>query len=127
MSILATVFGGLALVLACIGLYGVMANRVAGRTREIAVRIAVGARSASVIWMVIRNTVALVLFGAALGGMAAALAGRYVRSQLFDVAPGDLVSTSAAIALLAVVAIAAGYLPARRATRIDPAVALRMD
>jgi predicted permease len=126
-SILATFFGGLALVLACIGLYGVMAQGVISRGREIAVRIAIGARSATVVWMVVRGTVTLLLVGI-LAGMGAALAaGRYVRSQLFEVSPADPLAIAAAVTLLAAVTIAASYVPARRATRIDPAAALRAE
>ena len=127
LSILATFFGSLALVLACIGLYGVMAHGVIGRTREIAVRMAIGARNDSVIWMVVRGTVALVVAGAALGTVMALLAGRWIRGLLLEVAPADPWAMSSAFALLAAVTLVAGYLPARRAARIDPAVALRIE
>jgi predicted permease len=127
LSILATLFGGLALVLASIGLYGVMAHVVIGRTREIAVRLAVGAPRDSVMWMVVRSTVALVAVGAVLGTVLAFLAGRLIRGLLFGVAPADPLALSSAVLLLIVVTAAAGYLPARRATRIEPAAALRAD
>jgi predicted permease len=127
LSMLAPFFAGLALVLACIGLYGVMAYDVVRRGREIAIRIAIGARQQSVIWMVVRESLALVVLGAALGTTAALAAGRYVQSQLFGVAPGDPVAIAAAILLLMSVTTAAAYLPARRATRVDPLVALRCE
>ena len=127
LSMLATFFGGLALALACIGLYGVMSYAVVRRTREIGIRIAIGARQRSVVWMVVRETLALVGVGAVLGAVAAAAAGRYVKSQLFGVAPGDPVAISAAVLLLLAVTVAAGYLPARRASRIDPMKALRCE
>jgi ABC-type antimicrobial peptide transport system permease subunit len=127
LSLLATFFGGLALALAWIGLYGVMAYAVVRRTREIATHVAVGAPHRSVIWMVVRETLALVVAGSALGILTALAAGRYVRSQLFGVTPGDPVALSSAILLLVAVAAAATYVPARRAARIDPVVALRME
>ena len=127
LSMLATFFAGLALVLACVGLYGVMAYGVVRRTREIGIRIAVGARPLTVVWMVLRETLILVAIGAALGALASVAVSRYVSSQLFGVAPGDLVATSLALVVLLAVTTAAGYIPARRASRIDPVVALRHE
>lgn len=127
LSLFATFFGGLALALAWIGLYGVMAYAVVRRTREIATHVAIGAPQSSVIWMVVRETLALVAAGSALGILTALAAGRYARSQLFGVAPGDPVALSSTMLLLVAVAAAAAYLPARRAARIDPVVALRME
>jgi predicted permease len=127
LSILATFFGGLALALACLGLYGVMAYGVVRRTREIAIRIAIGARQEWVIWMVVRETVVLVAVGVMLGGIATLIAGQFIRSQLFGVSPGDPLAISAAILLLLAVAGVAGYLPARRATRIEPVIVLRCE
>ena len=127
LSMLATFFAVLALTLACIGLYGVMAYAVIRRTREIGIRIAIGARQGSVIWMVLRDTVALVIAGAALGLIAALNASRYIESQLFGVAPDDPVALFVAILLLLAVTAIAGYLPARRASRIEPVIALRYE
>jgi ABC-type antimicrobial peptide transport system permease subunit len=127
LSMLATFFGGLALALACIGRYGVMANSDIRRTREIGIRIAIGAAQRSVIWMVVRETLALVVVGAALGSVTAVGASRYIKSQLFGVAPDDPVAISAAVLLLVAVTAAAGYLPARRASLIDPVTALRYE
>ena len=127
LSMLAAFFGGLALALAAIGLYGVMAYTVVQRTREIGIRIAIGARQRSVIWLVVRETLVLVGVGAALGTITALAASRYVESQLFGVAPSDPAAISAAVLLLLAVAAAAGYLPARRASRINPVTALRYE
>jgi ABC-type antimicrobial peptide transport system permease subunit len=104
-----------------------MAYAVLRRTREIAIRLAIGAPPQSVVWMVMGNTVALVLVGVVLGTTTALAASRYVQSQLFEVAPGDPLAISAAILLPLAVTAAAGFLPTRRATRIDPAIALRYD
>jgi predicted permease len=127
LTLLAAFFAGLALILSGIGLYGVMAYGIIRRTREIATHIAIGATHASVAWMVVREVVVLVSFGAALGAAAALAGGRFVRSQLFDVAPGNPAALGAATLLLIAAATAAAYFPARRAMRIDPAVALRME
>ena len=127
LSILATFFGGLALALACIGLYGVTAFAVIRRTREIGIRIAVGAGHASVVWMMLRETVVLVAAGIVLGTIASLLASRYLSAQLFGVSPGDPLATGAAIAVLLVVTLAAAFIPARRASRIQPVIALRYE
>ena len=127
LSILATFFGGLALVLACIGLYGVMSFGVIRRTREIGIRIAVGARHASVIWMVLREMLAWVAAGVVIGTTSAVFASRYIEGQLFGIAPGDPLAILSAVLLLLAVAALAGFLPARRASRIDPVVALRCE
>ena len=123
----ATFFGGLALALACLGLYGVMAYGVVQRTREIAIRIAIGADRQSVVWLVVRETLVLVAVGLSLGTGVALMAGHYIQRQLFGVAPGDPLAIASAILLLMVVAAAAGYIPARRATRVDPVAALRYE
>jgi predicted lysophospholipase L1 biosynthesis ABC-type transport system permease subunit len=127
LSLLAASFGGLALTLAWIGLYGVMAYGVVRRTREIATHVAIGAPHRSVIWMIVRETLALVVAGAALGVVTAVAAGRYVSGQLYGVTSADPVSSFVAILLLFAVAAAAAFLPARRAARIDPMLALRME
>ena len=127
LSLLATFFGGLALTLACIGLYGVMAYRVVRRTREIGIRIAIGARQGSVVWMMIRETLLVVAIGGLLGTAASLAVSGIVASQLFDVAPRDPITIAGALLVLSVVTLAAGYLPARRASRIDPVIALRVE
>jgi hypothetical protein len=120
-----SVFGGVALVLAAIGLYGVLSYSVARRQGEIAVRMALGARGSRVVAMILGETVRLVAIGLAAGAALAWIAVRIVRDSLFGVAPGDPATVAAAIALLVVVALAAAFLPARRASRLDPMTALR--
>jgi predicted permease len=127
LALLATFFAALALLLACIGLYGVMAYRVARRTREIGIRIAVGARQRSVVWMMVRETLLLVIIGAALGTLASLGVNRFVAAQLFGVTPRDPAAIAVALSVLGCVTVIAGYLPARYASRIDPVKALRAE
>jgi ABC-type antimicrobial peptide transport system permease subunit len=122
---LATVFGAVALTLAAIGLYGVLSYGIARRTSEIAVRIALGAQRASVVSMILGETSRLVGAGLALGGGLAYVATRLIDSRLYGVAPEDPLTIALAIAALLLVALGASYLPARRASRLDPIVALR--
>jgi ABC-type antimicrobial peptide transport system permease subunit len=124
---LSTAFGILATLLAVIGLYGVMAYTVARRTREIGVRMALGAVASEVIWLVMREVLVLVGSGVALGLLAAVGLSRVVRSQLYGITPTDPLTILAAAAALGVVALVAGYLPARRATRVNPVLALRFE
>jgi predicted permease len=127
LALLATFFAALALILACIGLYGVMAYRAARRTREIGIRIAVGARQQSVVWMMVRETLLLVTIGGALGTLASLAANRYIAGQLFGVTPRDPVAIGVALSVLGIVTMVAGYVPARQASRIDPVRALRAE
>lgn len=127
LALLATFFAALALILACIGLYGVMAYRAARRTREIGIRVAVGASQQSVVWMMVREMLVLVTIGAALGTLASLGANRYIAGQLFGVTPRDPVAIVVALSVLAIVTMVAGYLPARHASRIDPVKALRAE
>ena len=124
---LVSFFGALALMLAAIGLYGLMAHGVARRTNEIGIRMALGARRGAIGWMVLRETLLLVVVGLLVGVPAAIFAARFVSSQLFGLSPGDPMTLALAAAVLIVVAILAGYLPARRATKVDPLVALRYE
>ena len=124
---LSSVFGVLATLLAVIGLYGVMAYTVAQRTREIGIRMALGAETGKVLWLVMREVLALVAIGVAIGVPAAIALTRIVKSQLYGINahdPGTLVIATFA---LAAVACAAGYLPALRASRVDPMRALRYE
>jgi ABC-type antimicrobial peptide transport system permease subunit len=124
---LSTAFGGLATLLAVIGLYGVMAYTVARRTREIGVRMALGAVQGDVIWLVMREVLLLVGSGLGLGLIASWGLGRYVSSQLYGVSGSDPLTMAGACALLSLVAALAGYIPARRATRVNPVLALRCE
>jgi predicted permease len=120
-------FGILALILACIGIYGIMAYNVARRTSEIGVRMALGARARQVLWMVLRESSSLALLGIAAGLAAAFGLTRFVRSMLYGLQPTDPATFIPAALLLLAIAIAAGYGPARRASRIDPTQALRHE
>jgi predicted permease len=124
---LTTVFGIVALLLACLGLYGTISYGVACRISELGVRMALGADRSSVAWLVVREALILVASGAALGLPLAFVAGRSVLSLLHGVDPIDPASYSQAAALLLLVGGVAAYLPAHRASRIDPMVALRSE
>ena len=119
------VFGAVALVLAAAGVYGVLSFSVAQRNREIGIRMAIGARQQSVVRMVMERGLALVLVGSALGLVGAALATRVLRSLLYAVSPTDVATLVSVVFVLGATALAACYIPARRASRIDPMVALR--
>jgi ABC-type antimicrobial peptide transport system permease subunit len=121
------VFGAFALLLASIGLHGVTAYSVSRRTSEIGVRIALGARPAQVLWLILRQVSVLALAGIALGVPAALIAARVIGSLLFGVAPTDVTSISIAAAVMMVVAFAAGAQPALRAARLDPLKTLRTE
>jgi ABC-type antimicrobial peptide transport system permease subunit len=122
---LAIVFGIVALTLAAIGLYGVLSYGIARRTSEIAVRIALGAQRGRVVSMILGETSLLVGAGLLAGGGLAYAATQLIGSRLYGVAPQDPLTLAAAIAALVLVALGATYLPARRASRLDPVVALR--
>jgi len=124
---LSSFFGALALLLACVGLYGVMSYTVSGKTKEIGLRMALGAQRHAVLWMVLRETLKIVLVGVALGVPAALAASQLLRSMLFGLNATDPSSMMLVILLLAVVAMIAGLIPARRATKVDPMVALRYE
>jgi hypothetical protein len=119
--------GGLALLLTTVGLYGVVALWVGQRTREIGIRVALGARSARIVTLVLREGLRLVVIGLTLGLAAALAAVRLLSSYLYSVSPTDATTFSAITALLAGVALFACYVPARRAMRVDPVQALRQD
>ena len=120
-------FGVLGLLLACVGLYGLLAYGVVRRTKEIGVRMALGAQRGAVLWMVARRALGLVAAGIVVGLPLAWLAARKVQSMLFGLTPGDSGVLLAAVASLAAAGLVAAYFPARRASRVDPMTALRHE
>lgn len=126
-SALFGLFSGLAAVLSAVGIYGVLSYLVSQRRREIGIRLAIGAAPQAVARMVLGRGLLLAGTGVALGVGTSVLLGRVIAVLLYDVAPTDPRSFAAGAAVLLVVALVASYLPARRATRIDPVTALRTD
>jgi ABC-type antimicrobial peptide transport system permease subunit len=124
---LSAMFGALATLLAVVGLYGVMAYTVEQRTREIGIRVALGAQRGNVVWLVMKEVVVMVGIGFAIGLPAAWLSSKLVASLLYGIQPDDPVSIAAAMAVLAGIALLAGYIPAARASRVDPLRALRYE
>jgi putative ABC transport system permease protein len=117
--------GATGLVLAAVGVYGVIAYVVAQRTHELGVRMALGASGHTVQWMVVRQGLVLAVAGVVVGMVVSLAAARTLRSMMFGITAHDPITFAVVGALLAIVAIVASYVPARRATRIDPLVALR--
>ena len=122
-----SLFGALALILACVGLFGLMSYSVSRRTNEIGIRMALGAQRAGVVGLVVRESMVLVAIGVSLGLAGALAGGRFVASVLFGLTPTDTWTFAASIAVTLLVSAAAGYVPARRAARVDPMVALRQQ
>jgi predicted permease len=122
---IATFFSLLALLLGCVGLYGVLSYAVARRTNEIGIRMALGAQRGDVLWLMLRESLALVVAGVVIGLLASLAATRAVSTMLFGLKPHDPLTIAVAALLLLAAAVLASYLPARRATRVDPMVALR--
>jgi putative ABC transport system permease protein len=120
-------FAALALVLACMGIYGVMAYSVAQRTSEIGVRVALGAQTGNVLGLILGQGLRLAVLGAAIGLAGSFFAARLLSGMLFGVTPGDPATFAGAAIVLVLVAMVACYVPARRATRVDPLVALRYE
>ena len=127
MATLSVFFGLLALLLACIGLYGILAYGVASRTNEIGIRMALGAARRNVFWLILREALLLVIAGVAVGLPMIFAVTRLAATLLFGLTPTDPISLLFAALLMLVVAMVAGYLPSRRATRVDPLVALRYE
>src|SRR5215212_9588542 len=127
MATLSGFFGVLALVLAAIGLYGILSYAVASRTNEIGIRMALGANTRRVVMLILREALVLVVIGIVAGIPAVLVLARFAETLLFDLSPTDPVSLVLAGVVMLAVAIVAAYLPARRATRIDPLVALRYE
>jgi ABC-type antimicrobial peptide transport system permease subunit len=124
---LSLAFGVVALLLAAIGLYGVLSYGVARRTNEIGIRKALGAQRGAVMAMVLRETGFLLFLGLVVGGGLSAAGMRLIASRLYGLAPTDPVAFAGAITILTGVALAAAWFPAYRATRVDPLVALRYE
>ena len=124
---LSGVFGPLAMILVAIGLYGVMSYAVSSRTSEIGIRIALGAQRRSVLWLISRESLLLVLVGVAIGAPAIFGVGKWISSLLFGVKPADPTTLALATALMFAAGLLACYIPARRAMRVDPVVALRYE
>jgi ABC-type antimicrobial peptide transport system permease subunit len=125
--ILMATFAVIALALTCVGIYGVTSYAVSQRTQEIGVRIALGARPANVVRLIVRQGARPAILGLLIGLGLAAWASRAIASMLFGIGPRDPASLGAVALLLALVALVASYLPARRASRVDPVTALRSD
>jgi ABC-type antimicrobial peptide transport system permease subunit len=122
-----TFFGALALLLACIGLFGLMSYTVSRRVNEIGIRMALGAQRSAVVRLILGEALVLVSAGVAIGVGGALWARKFVVSVLFDVSPTDVPTMVGAIALIVVIGALAGFLPARRASRVDPLIALQQQ
>jgi ABC-type antimicrobial peptide transport system permease subunit len=120
-------FGGLAVLLAAVGLFGLMSYSVARRTNEIGIRMALGARSQDVLRLVMGESMTLVIIGIVIGVAVALGLSRLIATLLFGLAPTDALSLATAVLLMIAVSAFAGYLPARRASRVDPMVALHQE
>jgi predicted permease len=124
---LSSFFGALALVLACVGLYGLLSYEVMRRTREIGIRMALGAQRADLISMVVWRGIILAAAGTAIGGAAALAIGKLLKSLLYGISPVDPLTLAGVAVLLVSVALFAAFVPARRATKVDPMIALRYE
>ncbi len=127
LALLSDVFGGLALLLVAIGLYGLMSYSVAGRTSEIGVRMALGAEPSGILRLVLSDSLRLIAIGLTIGLPVALGASRLVSKMLFDLSPADPISLTVATTIVVGITLLAAYLPARRATKVDPMVALRYE
>ena len=124
---LSSFFGILAVILACIGVYGLLSYSVARRTSELGIRLALGAQSGTLLWMILRECVVLLVAGLAVGVPIALTSTRILKSLLYELSPLDPASISLAIAAVVCMTIGAAWLPARRATKIEPSQALRAE
>jgi predicted permease len=124
---LCTAFAVLALIIACVGLYATVAFDVTRRTGEIGIRMALGAQRAGIVWLVLRSVLTLELLGLAIGVPVVLVGSRYVESLLFGIRPDDPMALTAGVVVLFTAGLVASYLPARRASSIDPMVAVRHE
>jgi ABC-type antimicrobial peptide transport system permease subunit len=124
---LSVAFGIVALLLAAIGLHGVLSYGVARRTNEIGIRKALGAQHSAVMIMILRETGGLLIAGLAAGTILSVAGTQFIASRLYGLAPEDPIATGAAVAMLAGVALLAAWVPAHRASRVDPLIALRYE
>ncbi len=120
-------FGGLAMLLSAVGIYGLLSHAVTQRTQEMGIRMALGAQVGDVLKLVLRQGMMLALAGEAIGLVAALILTRLIRGLLFGVTPNDAMTFIAVVGVLTIVAFLACYLPARRATKVDPLIALRYE
>jgi ABC-type antimicrobial peptide transport system permease subunit len=127
LAFMSSVFGGLALLLACIGLYGTIGYTVVRRTNEIGVRMALGAGRDRIMAMVLRETLLCVAAGILVGLPLVWFGTRLLNAQLFELSPHDPITIGGALAAIMAVTLVSGFLPARRASRVDPAIALRYE
>lgn len=126
-AILAGAFGVLALLLTSVGIYGVVTYQVTRRTNEIGIRMTLGASRKDILWMVMRDTLLVLSIGGVMGLPAAAFAGRWIRSVLYALEPADATAIAYGLTVLTVAGVLAAFLPARRASKLDPMVALRYE
>ena len=126
-TVLVALFGAVALCLALAGIYGVMAYTVAQRSREIGLRMALGATAQNVLWMMLRRGVQIVAAGLLIGLVGAAAMTRLLTTFLFEIRPNDGITYASVVALLGVMSTLAIYLPARRSSKVEPLIALRAD
>jgi ABC-type antimicrobial peptide transport system permease subunit len=120
-------FGGLAIILVCVGLYGIMTYATSRRTNEIGIRLALGAQRGGILWLVLRESLLLVLIGVAVGVPLVLAAGKWISSLLFGLQTADALTLASAIGLMFAVGVFASYIPARRAMRVNPIIALRYE
>ena len=120
-------FGSMALLLAAVGIYGVISYTVGLRTRELGIRMALGAERLAILGMILRDVLVLLTSGLAAGFLSALVLTRFLSHMLFEVRPGDLDTSASAALVLTCVALLAGYFPALRAARVDPTQAIRSE
>ena len=127
LALLSDLFGGMALLLVAIGLFGLMSYSVVGRTPEIGVRMALGAETNGILRLILSDSLRLIVIGMAVGLPAALGLSKLISKMLFNLSPADPISLTAALIIVVGVALLAAYVPARRATKVDPMVALRYE